>query len=230
MSYLHLQKKWPIALSIVAHIVVLSCVNNSSNPLTQIVVPAETITVTLVEHHSREITQPVKTPALPPPVKPISAKKVTSAIKTVMQTAVPANTPATQVIEPTTVAVIESQTTQVIEPANETHIKQATEMLPAKPTVEYIPPSLSAAYLHNPEPTYPIMARRMGQQGNVLLQVTVSETGQAVVVVVLQSSGYALLDQSAVRAVKNWQFVPAKSNQQAVTAQVTVPVRFTLES
>lgn len=230
MSYLHLQKNWPIALSIVAHIAVLSCINNSPNPLTQIVVPAETITVTLVEHHSREITQPVKTPALTPPAKPVFAKKVTSAIKTVPPTAVPATTPAIQFIEPTTVAVTESQTTQVIEPATETHIEQVTEIPPAKPTVEYTPPSLSAEYLHNPVPKYPLIAKRMGQQGHVLLQVTVSETGQAVVVVVLQSSGYALLDQSAVQAVKNWQFVPARANQQAVTAQVTVPVRFTLES
>lgn len=234
MSYLHLQKNWPIALSIVAHIAVLSWVNNSPNLPTQTLAPIKTITVTLVEHHSREITQPVKPPALTPPAKPVSTEKVTSAIKTVMPTAVLTNTSTAQVIVPTTVAVTESRTAQVIEQATavvtETRIEQVTEIPPAKPTVEYTPPSLSAAYLHNPVPTYPLIAKRMGQQGHVLLQVTVSETGQTVVVVVLQSSGYALLDQSAVQAVKNWQFVPARANQQAVTAQVTIPVRFTLES
>lgn len=230
MSYLHLQKNWPIALSIIAHITVLSWVNNASISPTQTSAPLKTVTVTLVEFQSRkiphEIAQPVKPSVTEPLIKPVSAQRLIPAIESVMLPEVPINTQTAHVTELTT----ETHTEQDIEAVTKTHTEQVTKILPARTTEEYTPPSLSAEYLHNPEPKYPLMARRRGEQGNVLLQVTVSETGQAVIVIVLQSSGYALLDQSAVRAVKNWQFVPARSNQQAVIAQVTVPVRFTLES
>jgi periplasmic protein TonB len=227
MSYLHLQKNWPIALSIVAHIIVLSWINIASVLPTQPSTPIKTITVTLLEPHPREITQLTQSPVTTPPAKTVLAKRVTPTTESVIPTTVPIHTQTAQVTE------------QAIEPVTETRTEQVTKIPPAKtieeytPTKtieEYTPPSLSAEYLHNPEPTYPLMAKRRGEQGHVLLQVTVSETGQAVVVVVLQSSGYALLDQSAVRAVKNWQFVPATANRQAVTAQVKVPVRFILES
>jgi periplasmic protein TonB len=222
MSYLYLQKNWPLALSIIAHIIVLSWINIAPVLPTQPSTPIETITVTLLEpqprENLREITQLTPSPVTAPPAKTILTKSVTPATESIIPTTMPINTQPVQVTE------------QAIEPVTETRTEQVTETLPTKTIEEYTPPSLSAEYLHNPEPTYPLMAKRRGEQGHVLLQVTVSETGQAVVVVVLQSSGYALLDQSAVRAVKNWQFVPATANRQAVTAQVKVPVRFILES
>jgi protein TonB len=218
MSYLHLQKNWPLAISIIAHIIVLSWINIAPVLPTSTSAPIETITVTLVKLQPRKITQLTPSPVTAPPAKTILDKSVTPATESIIPTTVPIHTQTSQVTE------------QVIEPVTETRTEQITEIPLTKAIEEYTPPSLSAEYLHNPEPTYPLMAKRRGEQGHVLLQVTVSETGQAVAVVVLQSSGYALLDQSAVRAVKNWQFVPATANRQAVTAEVKVPVRFILES
>lgn len=92
------------------------------------------------------------------------------------------------------------------------------------------PPRFGAAYLNNPAPEYPALARRKGEQGRVLLKVLVSETGLAEKVQVDTSSGYGNLDQAAVEAVKKWSFIPAKRSNQPVSAYVLVPVKFSLNS
>lgn len=202
MSYLHLQKNWPLVFSITAHAVVLGWVSAVYVPLKLLHKQVEPITVRLVELQPRKVIQSVQAP------------RAKTLIKTV----------PTETVIPTTKSIVPAS-----EPIN-TQVVQVAEVLPTKTVEEYTPPNFSAEYLHNPVPEYPPMARRRGEQGRVLLRVTVSETGQATVVLVSQSSGYALLDQSALQAVKNWQFVPARFNNHAVTAEVTVPVRFTLES
>jgi periplasmic protein TonB len=200
MSYLHLQKVWPLAFSITAHVVVIAWAVGVYTSPKLLHSSTEYITVRLVELQTHKIVPTQQVPMA----------------KTIVKTA-PTN--------PATPAVIES-TVPATEPIN----TQVAEVKPAKTIEEYTPPSFSAEYLHNPAPEYPPMAKRRGEQGRVLLRVTVSETGEATVVLVSQSSGYALLDQSALHAVRNWQFVPARFNNHAVTAEVTVPVRFTLES
>lgn len=85
-----------------------------------------------------------------------------------------------------------------------------------------------ASYLSNPKPVYPKEARKHNEQGLVVLGVTVTGTGFPADVWVIQSSGHALLDQSAQTAVKRWQFVPARLGNTAIISQVQVPVRFRL--
>jgi protein TonB len=84
------------------------------------------------------------------------------------------------------------------------------------------------AYKRNPEPMYPVSARRRGQQGTVLLAVRVSADGRALDVKVRQSSGYALLDEAATAAVRDWEFEPARVNARSVKSEIEVPVQFKL--
>jgi len=91
------------------------------------------------------------------------------------------------------------------------------------------PPSFNADYLHNPAPVYPPLARRMGQQGKVMLRVLVNADGTADKVELRMSSGANLLDNAALEAVKRWRFVPARQGSEPVTAWVLVPITFTLE-
>jgi periplasmic protein TonB len=77
-------------------------------------------------------------------------------------------------------------------------------------------------------PVYPEVARRRGQQGRVLLQVNVAANGTPLGVTVAQSSGFASLDDAALRAVEQWRFVPATRGGTAVPAIAEVPVRFRL--
>ena len=84
-------------------------------------------------------------------------------------------------------------------------------------------------YLKNPEPPYPMAARRRHETGTVLLAVKVTAQGRAAEVTVKQSSGYPLLDDSALNAVREWEFVPAHIGSLAVECQIEVPIRFKLE-
>lgn len=94
--------------------------------------------------------------------------------------------------------------------------------------VAVIPPRFDAAYLDNPAPPYPPLARRMGEQGNVVLRVLVSSVGTAEQVALKSSSGSMRLDQSALETVKRWRFVPARQGTEAVAAWVLVPISFSL--
>ncbi len=85
------------------------------------------------------------------------------------------------------------------------------------------------AYGTNPLPPYPLVARRLGKEGVVLLEVLVAPDGGAADVRMIRSSGFAPLDESAVTTVRErWRFVPARRDGVPVESRVTVPIRFRL--
>jgi len=92
-----------------------------------------------------------------------------------------------------------------------------------------IPPNFNADYLDNPPPAYPPLARRMGEQGKVILRVLVNAKGSADKVELKTSSGSHRLDEAALETVKHWRFVPAKQGDQPVAAWVLIPITFTLK-
>lgn len=83
--------------------------------------------------------------------------------------------------------------------------------------------------LDNPWPDYPRLARRRGQEGEALLAVTVLASGMPAAVELRTSSGYSLLDEAALDAVRQWRFLPALVAGQPVRAVVDVPIVFRLE-
>jgi protein TonB len=91
------------------------------------------------------------------------------------------------------------------------------------------PPVFNAAYLGNAPPRYPLIARRSGVEGTVLLNVLVTTDGRASRVHVEKSSGSSALDNAALDAVKGWRFVPARRGQEAIEQSVAVPIVFRLE-
>jgi periplasmic protein TonB len=91
-----------------------------------------------------------------------------------------------------------------------------------------VPPSFSAGYLDNPAPVYPSAARRLREQGRVLLLVDVAPDGLPRQVNLAASSGSPRLDEAALAAVRQWRFVPARRGTTAVPAQVLVPIIFGL--
>jgi len=56
------------------------------------------------------------------------------------------------------------------------------------------------------------MARRLGEEGEVYLDVHVGAAGNVLEVRLKKSSGSALLDQTAIETVKKWRFTPATVN------------------
>ena len=77
-------------------------------------------------------------------------------------------------------------------------------------------------------PEYPKASRMRRQEGTVLLEVKLGTQGEQLQVVLLKSSGFPLLDRSALKAVKGWQFLPQEINGQGVRHVVRIPVRFEL--
>jgi protein TonB len=75
-------------------------------------------------------------------------------------------------------------------------------------------------------PTYPALALRRHDEGQVLLEVSVSPEGQPTAVTLRHSSTHDALDQAAIEAVRQWRFVPAMRNSVAVAATAEVPVDF----
>ncbi len=97
-------------------------------------------------------------------------------------------------------------------------------------TASLVPPQLSARGGGNPLPPYPRAARRQGLEGRLVLRVTVTAQGTPGVVKVLESSGHALLDDAAVRAVMRWRFQPGRRGSLPVQASLDLPVVFRLKS
>ncbi|HYA86150.1 MAG TPA: energy transducer TonB [Nitrospirota bacterium] len=89
-------------------------------------------------------------------------------------------------------------------------------------------PVFDAAYLKNPKPQYPLIARRMKLEGTVILQVLVSSEGKPEIVRLGKSSGSSVLDQAALTAVQGWSFIPARQGNDPISAWVDVPLRFRL--
>jgi len=84
-------------------------------------------------------------------------------------------------------------------------------------------------YGENPKPVYPPEARKKGYQGDVLLRAEVLANGRVGDVELKKSSGHEILDRSALAAVKQWKFIPAREGEKTVAVWVTIPVTFQLQ-
>lgn len=186
--------------------------------------------VTMVQENKIE-PAPVVKPAEPKPqeIKPVVTAKPKVAATTQEKAQIQATEEKPAVNEPTPPAPQVAEVSETAAPA-----KVAMSEVPVKPEPKpepiYVAPSVGANYLHNPAPEYPQMARRRGEQGRVLIKVLVTSQGDASNVTLEKSSGSNYLDEAAIKAVKNWKFVPARSNNEAVSGYVTVPINFSLQS
>jgi len=76
------------------------------------------------------------------------------------------------------------------------------------------------------QPIYPPIAKAARVTGTVVLQVTISKTGEVERLRVV--SGPAMLQQAALDAVKTWRYRPYLLNNEPVEVETTVNVIFTL--
>lgn len=103
------------------------------------------------------------------------------------------------------------------------------DVTPPSPVQLDAEPDFRADYLNNPKPPYPMVARRMGYHGTVVLDVEVLAEGRAGEITLHQSCGYEILDKAAIQTVKTWRFLPARRFGQPVTQRFLVPIKFSLE-
>lgn len=96
----------------------------------------------------------------------------------------------------------------------------------AGPQTSAIPETDSFSIKSRVDPQYPSASRRAGEQGTVLLELIVGPDGKPTEVNIARSSGYDLLDQAAVTAVRKWRFSTTGSGY----ARLQLPVTFRLEN
>ncbi|MCI5837426.1 MAG: energy transducer TonB [Veillonellaceae bacterium] len=82
--------------------------------------------------------------------------------------------------------------------------------------------------LSAPSPSYPESARRAGQEGTVVVGLTIEVDGRVGDSWIISSSGSSTLDEAALSAVRRWKFVPAKEGGRAIRVNSQVPVTFNL--
>ncbi|WLI88701.1 energy transducer TonB [Massilia sp. R2A-15] len=83
-------------------------------------------------------------------------------------------------------------------------------------------------YIRPPQPDYPAVSRRLGEQGRVVLRILVGETGLPEQVQVQTSSGFARLDEAGRQAALRAQFKPHLEDGRPVAVYVVVPLNFKL--
>jgi TonB family protein len=83
-------------------------------------------------------------------------------------------------------------------------------------------------YRQNTPPVYPEIARIRGYEGVVLVIAEILPDGRVGSTKIRRSSGYAILDRSAIDAVKPWKFEPAKKSGNPFTIWVELPIKFIL--
>ncbi len=87
---------------------------------------------------------------------------------------------------------------------------------PGVASVTRTTPKFDASWVGNAPPPYPTIARRLGEEGEVRLDVHVGSSGRVLDVRLKRSSGSPVLDQTAIDTVKKWRFRPATVDGQPV--------------
>ena len=82
--------------------------------------------------------------------------------------------------------------------------------------------------INNPHPPYPLIARKKGFEGKLIIEVLVNEDGSVKSTSIRESSGYEILDTVSKKTVEKWTFIPAKKMGQAVKDNIQVPIKFVL--
>ncbi len=111
-------------------------------------------------------------------------------------------------------------------------VAPSSTLAPAAPeaVAELQPAHTRATSRNNPKPHYPALARRRGWEGKVRLRIHVLASGLPDRVEVEASSDRALFDESALRAVKQWTFTPARRGDVPEASTLTLSIVFKLDN
>ena len=82
--------------------------------------------------------------------------------------------------------------------------------------------------IQNPHPEYPLIARKKGWQGKLLLNVLVGKNGEVIDINIVKTSGFEILDKTSIETVKDWKFIPARIGKKRIEDNLNIPVSFKL--
>ncbi|HCS65030.1 MAG TPA: energy transducer TonB [Cellvibrio sp.] len=107
--------------------------------------------------------------------------------------------------------------------------EKPAESTPAVPApAPILPPRAEADQLSNPAPIYPSLSRRLREEGIVVLEILIKADGSVGEIKIKNSSGFKRLDETAVKAVKQWRYHPATQGDKKIDFWYEQPVEFNL--
>jgi protein TonB len=169
-------------------------------------------------------------PPPPPKAPPPAAPKVVPLVQLPPPVLPSVPVPVVQIAPQPNVVTV----TQTAVPAEPRPVQVATVSIATAPTpaVASTPKTITSGveYIQAPQPVYPLMSKRMGEQGRVMLRILVNEKGMPDQVQVHTSSGSARLDEAGRQAALRAQFKPHMEDGHAVAVYVIVPLNFQLSS
>jgi len=112
-----------------------------------------------------------------------------------------------------------TKTTDKIEPSKQVRHPRATVVK------NY---NRSATAINTIKPEYPILSRRMQEEGIVTVQATITAQGRVEAVKVLRSTGFHRLDHAAIAALKDASFRPAIEQGQMLASIQEFTFKFIL--
>jgi len=85
--------------------------------------------------------------------------------------------------------------------------------------------------ISDPTPiSYPKEASVQGWEGRVVVAAEILIDGSVGLYQIMQTSGYEILDETAIQAIKNWQFHPAVNKDgQSFRECIQIPITFQLQ-
>lgn len=190
--------------------------------------PAREVTAFFINPEPRPAPAPVPAQAAAP--KPVPVKPVTRPNTRPK----PVPRPETKT-SPSPKAITESvapPVPAVAEPATPAAVAPAMPSAPAASPAPAQPGTITAGieYIHPPQPDYPPVSRRMGEEGKAILRVLVNLQGRPERIEVQKSSGSPRLDEAARQAVSRATFKPFTEDGKPVAAYAIVPIKFQLDS
>jgi periplasmic protein TonB len=217
------------ALALAAHALLLLFDLPPGRTIIQRAAP-QAVSIRLVNPPAIPIAQP------PPPIKPLPPEPIRPPAPPKPHKAAPptpAPHPAPAVPEPVAPEEVAPQSSVSPPDALAAEPPATVDPEPAAPPAPAVadaPVRLSVPrYDINPPIVYPAPARRRNLQGTVLLDVFVTAEGRPTEVKLARSSGHAILDHSALQAVRKWHFEPARQGESPIAMWVQVPVKYALE-
>jgi len=98
---------------------------------------------------------------------------------------------------------------------------------PAAETMVAVPPKMD--FSRCPLPTYPEWSRRREEEGRVVVEALISESGRVLETALAEPTKHILLNRAAEKAVRGWTFHPARKNGKPVRERIQIPFQFQLE-
>ena len=154
-------------------------------------------------------------------------QKTTPEVKPLTSDQKPAQTPATSQPVRTQAQPVQQISTQPVVNTPTTQPAQqqtnAAESTPAP--MPFVAIESQPELLHREPAVYPEIAKKMGLQGRVTVEVTIDAQGKPIQAKVIKSAS-DIFNEAAIEAVMKYSFKPAMMSTGPVTAKIMIPIDF----